>query len=109
MTSVETHGAVERKRQRLAGWAVALWLLSPVAFGQSPVAEAPKPPTVVILGASVSAGFVDFITSGPAVERNRTISLATACRGIWPRDRVRVRDYSDTSLFLAPAEKATAS
>lgn len=105
MTSVETHRPVEPKRRHLALCLAALGSLLPPAFGQTPQPESPKPAVVVVLGASVSAGFVDFITSGPAVERNRTISLATACRAVWSRDRARVRDYSDTSLFLAPEEK----
>ena len=103
--SVETTDPVDRKCGLLAGIVLALSVLVARPGAQEGKAEPSKPATVAVLGASVSAGFVDFVTAGPGVERNRTISVAAACRAIWPRERAKVRDYSDTSMFLGPAKE----
>lgn len=85
-----------------------LGLLATAVAGQAqPEPElAPRAPVVAVLGASVSGGFVDFVTPERGAEPNGTISVAAACRSIWPRDRVAIRDYSDVSTFLSPSKKA---
>lgn len=61
---------------------------------------------MAVIGASVSGGFVDFLTPAPGAEPNSTISVAVACRSVWPRERVDVRNYSDVATFFSPAKKA---
>ena len=77
------------------------------AEGLEPAAEVlpePDPPVVLILGASVSSGFV-FPQPRDDGERNSGIELARALRAMWPDDAVRLRDRSDLSTFLDPVGK----
>lgn len=59
---------------------------------------------VAVVGASASAGFVDFVTGGAgAKERNETVRLSVALEGIWPDAEIINR--SDAVMFMDPDTK----
>ena len=64
---------------------------------------APKP-KIDIMGASVSAGYVDqrLPESG---ERNETVPLVRVLRHIWPRDVATVGSRADVAMFMNPEER----
>ena len=66
-----------------------------------------RPLECAIIGASLSAGFVDGPLTGGETS-NRTIPLQTVVRG-WLRDvDARVRTVADLSMFMAPDKKGAA-
>jgi len=60
---------------------------------------------VVILGASVSAGFADPTSKGPDGEVNRTYKLDRAFKKAWPRAVARIYNFSDLLMFMQPEER----
>lgn len=69
-------------------------------------APTPRKPSVVILGASVSAGFSDqFMTATTAADRahNFTLRLAVGVTPLWAEDAVTVRDVSNLNFFQDPS------
>lgn len=81
---------------------LVLVLLSVVGLASAQESVREDPPTVVVLGASVSAGFE--IDRGVGVDR--TITMARACRGIWPDGVARVVDCADGMTFMNPEKSA---
>lgn len=85
--------------------AVAIALCAAAALAQDSSgltpSAAPKP-RILVLGASVSAGFID-PSPRPDGERNSTVKLARALLDLWDREAVEIRDQSDAFLFLDPA------
>ncbi len=68
-------------------------------------APTPRKPSVVILGASVSAGFSDqFMTATTAADRehNFTLRLAVGVSPLWADNAVTVRDVSNLNFFQDP-------
>lgn len=61
-------------------------------------------PTITIVGASVSAGFVDPMPR-PDGSRNSTVGLRAIVKALWGDREVRVRDRSDLLTFLDPLGK----
>ncbi len=57
---------------------------------------------VVIVGASVSAGFADPTSKGDDGKVNRTYRLDVAFKKAWPRTLARVANFSDLRMFMAP-------
>lgn len=70
----------------------------------APKASATRTPRVVVVGASVSAGYVELRLASR--ERDQTLSLVAACRSLWSRDAVDLRSYADAAVFMAPRVKA---
>jgi hypothetical protein len=73
-------------------------------FGPSSAAAlvpAREQPVVLVLGASVSAGFVDPRAREDG-ERNSSVRLATALRQLWPAATAEIRDVSNAMLFTDP-------
>src|SRR5690606_36728161 len=64
-------------------------------------AEDAPPALVTVIGASVSSGFVDFITGTGTAERNQTVPLWNALQPLWGKD-VRVRSRSVMQMFEDP-------
>ncbi len=81
-----------------------LAVLGAPASAQEPVA---RPAAVAVIGASVSAGFVDRIT-GTDAERNQTLRLAAVLGAVWPRERADIRSFADAMFFLDPDAKGVA-
>jgi hypothetical protein len=89
---------------------VAAALVFPIwaagAFAQTaPSTETTRPPTLVILGASASAGFSDqLMTPKTAADRehNQTLRLQRALTPLWAEDGVSIRDYSNVLMFQDP-------
>lgn len=84
-----------------------LLLVAGLLLGSAPAQDAAPEkakPTVVILGASVSAGFGVDQRRG-----DRTIRLARACRELWPDTRARVVDCAEGMTFANPRSSANRS
>lgn len=80
-------------------------LVAAVAAQPTDPAPAPRRPSVVIVGASVSAGFSDqFMTATTTADRehNFTLRLAVAIAPLWAEDTVAVRDVSNLNFFQDP-------
>ena len=74
---------------------------APVSVAQE--AAVLKKPVVVVLGASVSAGFVDnFVTRRADGEPNRSMRMAAALKILWPDGGVQLRDQADLLMFMDP-------
>ena len=76
------------------------------APAKGPVASRPSPPVrheVIILGASVSAGFVDPTSQRADGLANRSLRLDVALKKHWPRELARLRNYADLMMFLNAA------
>jgi hypothetical protein len=65
---------------------------------------APEPTVIGVIGASVSAGFVDPRPRADG-ERNRTVPLRAVLEPLWDPDLVTIRDRSDLSTFLDPKRR----
>ncbi len=85
--------------------AASLAVLFPsLASAQASADAAPKKPAkpvVAVLGASVSAGFVD-PRARPDGERNQSIKLKAVLGAIWARGDVKMRDLSELATFRDP-------
>lgn len=89
---------------RAAALVFPLWVASALAQ-DAPPAETKRPPTLVILGASASAGFSDqLMTPKSAADRehNQTLRLQRALAPLWAEDGVSIRDYSNVLMFQDP-------
>ncbi|MCA8944357.1 MAG: SGNH/GDSL hydrolase family protein [Planctomycetes bacterium] len=84
---------------------VALATALPSQAGPTTRADA-APRTVVILGASLSAGFICPFP-GEDGRVNRTVKLKQALAEFWDRETARVSDCSDFATFLDPVGKQT--
>jgi hypothetical protein len=89
---------------------VAIVLLlapAPAARAQerAPASPGAGRPVVAVIGASVSAGFQDFVTSAArdAGRRNRTMSLWVALRKVWPAGVVTIGNHGQLLFFQDPA------
>lgn len=69
-----------------------------------PATTADKKPVVVILGASVSAGFSCSMMGIGEAEKNQTMTLKRALEPVFPRERFDVRDLATSAMFLNPSE-----
>jgi len=75
------------------------------AAAQESKTAAPKP-VVAVVGASVTAGFVNILSkAGP--DRNRTVPMAKALEGAWPREQVKIRNFGDAVMFMDPVVRGT--
>ena len=86
-------------------WTPLACLVAVAAAQPTDPAPAPRKPRVVILGASVSAGFSDqFMTASTGADRehNFTLRLAVAIAPLWAEDAVAVRDVSNLNFFQDP-------
>jgi hypothetical protein len=95
-----------RNPSRLRAGAVALLLAVgwPSVMAQS--RQPAEPTDVVVLGASLSAGFAD-PRVGQDGTRNRTVRLERVLTPLWPEHGVKVRDRSDLATFFLPVQKQT--
>lgn len=83
--------------------------LAPIVSGQRPTAAKadPEPQKVVILGASLSAGFICPFPDEDG-EVGRTVKLKRALLPLWEDVDAEVTDRSDVMTFLSPVKKQTA-
>lgn len=61
-----------------------------------------KPPNVVVVGASVSAGFSDPTSKREDGLSNRTYTLDVALKKAWPRGVARIKNYANMAMFARP-------
>lgn len=89
--------------------AVAVWASSLPAqaesAGSTTAQEETRRPIVAVVGASVSAGFIDPAPRADG-ERNSTVKLVRALGPYFGEPEPELRDQSDLLLFLAPGESA---
>jgi hypothetical protein len=69
-------------------------------------AQQPRPLTIALIGASVTAGFTDPKPRADG-EPNSTVRLAHALRDTFAGPGVRIRDRSDLATFLDPVGRQT--
>ncbi len=85
------------------GIALAIAVFVSPAWTQVPAASvASDPLRIVVVGASVSAGFIDPAPRADG-ERNSTVRLARALTPLWGDGRVEWRDQSDLLVFMDPS------
>ena len=87
-------------RKLVAHFAVAIAAFVTVAFAQKK--PTPARQKVVVVGASLSAGFADPTSKGPDGEVNRTYKLDVAFKKAWPRSVARLYNFGDMMMFSDP-------